>query len=167
MIRGSVLRLAARAVVPALALALSACGGDDEGPTSPTPPPDIAGAYYTSWTLQVLRKSDGFQKSFYCSGQLTFVQSTTVLSGFAVVGPPCAPESYDLSGTVRAGGAVEFTTNGPRPTEGPCPGGKNVRFSGQVTAEDGWRSLSARGVTDVTCPEFGDHEFTYIVQGSR
>ncbi len=164
MTRGSVLRFAA---VPALALALSGCGGDDESPTAPTPPVDVAGAYYTSWTLQVLRKSDGFQKSFYCSGQLTLVQGTTALSGFAVVGSPCAPESYDLSGSIRAGGAIEFTTDGPRPTEGPCPGGKNVRFSGQVTSGDGWRTLSVRGVTTVTCPELGEHEFTYLIQGSR
>jgi hypothetical protein len=72
-----------------------------------------------------------------------------------VVSSPCAPESYDLRGTIAAGGAVEFTTNGPRPTEGPCPGGNDVRFSGQITSEDAWRSLSVRGVTTVTCPRRG------------
>ena len=165
-------RFAAPGLAVALSLGLASCGGDAESPTSVTPPPDVAGAYYTSWTLQVLRKSDGFRKSFSCSGQLTLVQGTSgassePLSGFAVVGTPCTAESYDLSGRVSTGGAIEFTANGPRPTEGPCPGGKDVRFSGQVTSQDGWRSLSARGVTSVTCPQFGDHEFTYLIEGSR
>jgi hypothetical protein len=160
-------------VIAALALgvALAGCGGD--AVTNPiTPPPDVAGSYYANWTLQVLRKSDGFQKQFYCSGGLTLRQGGTSgavasLTGFAVVGPPCSPESYDLTGNIMSGGAVEFTTNGPRPTEGPCPGGTAVRFSGQITAEDGWRSLSARGVTTVTCPQFGEHEFTYLISGGR
>lgn len=164
------------ALVPAAALALSlslsACGGDDDRPTAVTPPPDVAGSYWAQWTLQVLRKSDGFQKAFYCSGQLTLAQGsaaagTALLSGFSVVGSPCAPESYDLRGTIATGGAVEFTTNGPRPTEGTCPGGKDVRFTGQITSQDSWRSLSVRGVTTVSCPPFGDHEFTYLIEGSR
>jgi hypothetical protein len=162
----------ARAAVLGLGLALAACGGDNVVTTPTTPPPDVAGAYYTNWTLQVLRKSDGFQTSFYCSGQLTLVQassagSTAPLSGFAVVQGPCAPESYDLTGTVTAGGGIEFTTNGPPPLEGPCPGGVGVKFTGQVTSQDGWHSLSARGVTTVQCPQFGEHEFTYLIQGSR
>jgi hypothetical protein len=93
--------------------------------------------------------------------------STSGVSGFASVTWGCAPESYDLNGSVRAGGAVDFTTNGPKPPEGPCPGGKNVRFSGQVSTSDSYASLSARGVTTVTCPEFGEHEFTYLIDGSR
>ncbi len=165
-------RPAAPALVGALGLALAACGGDGESPTSPTPPPDVAGRYSLTWTLQVLRKSDGFQKQFYCYGQMTLVQgtasaSTAPLSGFAAVTSGCAPESHDLSGTVGAGGAVEFTTNGPKPPEGPCPGGKNVRFSGQVTVSGSQAFLSTRGVTTVTCPEFGEHEFTYLVNASR
>jgi hypothetical protein len=157
-------------VVPAVALALAACGG---GPTEPTlPPPDVAGTYWATWTLQVLRKSDGFQKEFYCSGQLTLEQGTASgatagLSGFAVVGSPCAPESYDLAGTVGSGGAVSFTTDGPRPLEGPCPGGTAVPFSGQITSQDQWRTLAVRGVTTVTCPQFGEHEFTYLINGNR
>jgi hypothetical protein len=161
-----------RAAALGLGLILAACGGDSS-PTAPvTPPPDVAGSYYASWTLQVLRKSDGFQNSFYCSGQLTLVQGpsaagTAPLTGFAVVSYPCAAESYDLRGTVVAGGGVDFKTNGPRPLEGPCPGGQSVAFSGQITSQDGWRSLSARGVTTVQCPQFGEHEFTYLIQGSR
>jgi hypothetical protein len=168
-----VARNASRAAALGVGLMLAACGGDSGSPTTPsTPPPDVAGSYWASWTLQVLRKSDGFQTSFNCSGQLTLVQGasaagTAPLTGFAVVGYPCAAESYDLKGSVVAGGGVEFTTNGPRPLEGPCPGGTNVAFSGQITSQDSWRSLSARGVATVQCPEFGEHEFTYIIQGSR
>jgi hypothetical protein len=167
----SIRRLAALALAAPLGLGAVACGGD-ENPASSTPPPDVAGTYYANWTLQVLRTSDGFQTSFYCSGQLTLVQGTTQaggtasLSGFAVVAYPCAPESYDLVGSVAEGGAIAFVTDGPPPPEGPCPGGEDVRFSGQVTEQDGWRSLSVRGVTTVTCPEFGEHDFTYLIQGS-
>jgi hypothetical protein len=42
-----------------------------------------------------------------------------------------------------------------------------VRYSGQITSSGDWRHLSARGVTTVTCPEFGEHEFTYLIDGSR
>jgi hypothetical protein len=171
MIRHCRPRLAAPALVVALGVGLVSCGGDDS-PTAATPPPDVAGRYSLTWTLQVLRKSDGFQKQFQCYGTMTLVQgvaagSTSGLSGFASVTWGCAPESYDLNGSVRAGGAVDFTTNGPKPPEGPCPGGKNVRFSGQVSTSDSYASLSARGVTTVTCPEFGEHEFTYLIDGSR
>ena len=78
---------------------------------------------------------------------------------FAVVSSGCAPESYNPTGTVATSGAIEFTTNGPKPPEGPCPGGTNVRYSGQVTASDSHRFISARGVTTVTCPDFGEHDF--------
>ncbi len=157
-----------------LALTLAGCG-DDEGVTTPTtPPPNIAGTYYGSWVLQVLRKSDGFQKQFLCSGRVTFQQtgagaSTAALTGFAGVDSPCTPESWDLTeGTVRAGGALEFTTSGPAPIEGPCPGGKGVRFAGQATAaSNSPYRLSARGVTNVTCPQYGEHEFTYIIDAWR
>ena len=136
MISRSTSRILAPAVAVALSLGLAACGGDDQV-TSVTPPPDVAGPYALQWTLQVLRKSDGFQKEFTCYGQMTLVQgaatgSVASLSGFTVVNSGCAPESYDLNGSIGSGGAIEFTTNGPKPPEGPCPGGKNVRFSGQV-----------------------------------
>ena len=126
------------------------------------------------WTLQVLRKSDGFKKQFYCQAWLTVQQtetatSTAQLSGWVRVDFPCSPESYDLKGTVAAGGAVEFTTDGPAPPEGPCPGGVGMRFSGQRTLMDsgGSDGLSARGVTDVTCPQYGEHQFTYIIEARR
>jgi hypothetical protein len=159
------------AIALALALGLTACG--EKTPTAPTPPPaSVAGNYWITWTLQVLRQSDGFQTQFFCSGRLTLVQgaatgSMAPLTGFAVADLPCAPESYDVQGSVDEAGAVRFTTNGPPPLEGPCPGGQDVSFSGQVTEEDGWRSLSARGVTSVTCPEFGEHDLTYLLNGGR
>ena len=164
-------RFAAPALVVAFGLGLAACGGD-ESPTSATPPPAVGGSYFVQWTLQVLRKSDGFRTQFQCYGTMTLVQappagSTSALSGFAVVNSGCAPESYDLTGSVSAGGAIEFTTNGPKPPEGSCPGGRSVRFSGQVSTSDSFVSLSTRGLTTVTCPQFGEHEFTYLVSGSK
>jgi hypothetical protein len=166
----STLRLSAPVLLVALGLGLVSCGGGDESPTSPTPPPYVSGLYSLTWALQVLRKSDGFQKQFYCYGQMTLSQgtasaSTAPLSGFAAVTSGCAPESYDLRGTVNLSGAVEFTTNGPKPPEGPCPGGKDVRYSGQITSSGDSRYLSARGVTTVACPQFGEHEFTYLISG--
>ena len=123
---------------------------------------DVAGKYSLRWTLQVLRKSNRFQKQFQCYGQMTLLQGASGsarLTGFAVVSSGCAPESYNPTGTVATSGAIEFTTNGPKPPEGPCPGGTNVRYSGQVTASDSHRFISARGVTTVTCPDFGEHDF--------
>jgi hypothetical protein len=172
MIRDAIRPLTAPALGLALAIGLTACGGDSGSPTAVTPPPDVAGPYFLQWTLQVLRKSDGFQKEFQCYGQMTLVQgsataSTSSLSGFAVVSSGCAPESYDLSGSVSSGGAIEFNTNGPKPPEGPCPGGTNVHFSGQATSSGSSVVVSARGVTTVTCPEFGEHEFTYLISASK
>lgn len=168
MTPGSISRLVVAALAVPLALGLAACGGSDS-PVSASPPPNVAGGYYLQWTLQVLRKSDGFQTQFQCSGRMTLVQgaASTSLSGFAVVDYGCPPESYDLSGTIKEGGAIEFTTNGPKPPEGPCPGGKGVRFTGQVTTTDSYSILNARGVTTVTCPQFGDHEFTYLISASK
>jgi len=172
MVPRSTHRLAAPALGLALAIGLSACGGGSESPTSVTPPPDVTGPYFLQWTLQVLRKSDGFQTQFQCYGQMTLGQSaatasTSSVSGFATVNSGCAPESYDLRGSVSSGGAIEFDTNGPKPPEGPCPGGKNVHFTGQVTTAGNSVIVSARGVTTVTCPEFGEHEFTYLIQASK
>lgn len=159
-------------LVLALGVLASGCGGDAEGPTAPPTPSDVAGRYGITWTIQVLRKSDGFQKQFYCYGSLTLSEtgwtgSTTALEGFASVTSGCAPESYDLRGSIGSGGVIEFTTNGPKPPEGPCPGGRDVAFSGQFTTSGSYRSISARGVSAVTCPQFGDHELTYLIQGSR
>jgi hypothetical protein len=172
MFTRSTRRVLAPALAAALCLGLVACGSDDDRITSVTPPPDVAGPYFLQWTLQVLRRSDGFQKQFQCFGTMTLVQGTTsastsTLSGFATVTSGCAPESYDLSGTVGSGGAIEFNTSGPKPPEGPCPGGRNVRFSGQVTSSGSSVILSARGVTTVSCPQLGEHEFTYLISAGK
>jgi len=172
MNRDSIRRISAFAIAIPLALGLSACGGDGESPTSATPPPEVAGRYSLTWTLQVLRKSDGFQKQFTCFGAMTLTAgsasgSTTALGGFATVTSSCPPESYELQGSIGSGGVIEFTTNGPKPPEGPCPGGKNVRFSGQITGSGTSRFVSARGVTGVTCPGFGEHDLTYLISASK
>jgi hypothetical protein len=171
MISRSRCRFVVPALAAALAFGLAACGGDNHI-TSVAPPPDVAGPYFLQWTLQVLRKSDGFQKQFTCYGQMTLVQgaatvSVSTLSGFTTVASSCPPESSDLNGSVSSGGAIEFNTDGPKPPEGPCPGGTNVHFTGQVTASGSSGILSARGVTTVTCPQFGDHEFTYLINASK
>jgi hypothetical protein len=147
----------------ALSLGLVACGTD-----APQDVPQVAGTYTATWTLQVLRRSDGFQTQFSCPGRLTFSEGAAAggvipISGFAVVTPPCAPESYNLNGTLGDGGTIDFTTGGPPPTQGPCPGGRNVHFSGQLERASGALSLSARGAIEVQCPDFGSHLFTYLL----
>jgi hypothetical protein len=159
-----------------LAVALSAAGlltacGDEAVISAPTPQvPAIAGIYsaFRPWVHQVYRVSDGFITSFSCSGSITLAQQPSgtgiaTVTGFAVVGAPCPPLSFDLAGTVTADGAVRFISGGPKPPEGPCPGGANVEYTGAVTG----RTLSARGVTTVQCPEYGEHRFTYIFTASR
>ena len=126
MISRSTRRILAPAVALALSLALGACGGDDTSITSVTPPPDVAGPYALQWTLQVLRKSDGFQKAFTCYGQMTLVQgaaagSVAPLSGFAVVSSGCAPESYDLSGSIGSGVPSSSTRTARSRRRGPAP----------------------------------------------
>jgi hypothetical protein len=165
--------LAALPAAAALVL-LVACNGDSQSPfpTGPSvpPPPNVSGSYegYQFWTLQAFRVSDGFTKSFVCQGSMTLTQSiasggVAQLSGFAVVGYPCDPLSFDVVGTVSSGGTIVLVTDGPPPTEGPCPGGTAVSFSGLIRD----RELSARGETTVECPSFGEHQFTYILQGWR
>ncbi len=135
---------------------------------APPPSPDVSGRYTGTLTLQVLRASDNFQTSFNCSAQMTVTQSpgTAALGGFFVSSAPCEPVSFDVSGNVQAGGATALHTNAPRPPQGPCPGGKDVDFSGIFTTT-GTRSLSARGTTKVQCPDFGEHTFTYIFALNR
>lgn len=149
-----------------LGMALAAVGcGDDASPTrAAVPAVNVSGKWVASsdfWTLQVYRIDDGFTTSFRCGGSMTLTQDGTRLSGFAVVGYPCAPISFDVTGTVDGGGAISLETGGPPPTEGPCPGGENVEYSGQVQGSQ----LSARGVTVVDCPTYGEHRFTYLISG--
>lgn len=162
-----------RLTLTSLVVVLSACGGDSTSPVAvSTPPPDVAGRYFAQWTLQVLRKSDGFQTQFLCYGTLTLNQQTasgvSTLSGFSAIQPPCAPESFDLTGSVVGGGEIRLTSGGPKPTQGPCPGGSNVHFSGQVIPAAGTAAqIALRGVTTVSCPQFGEHQFTYILDVRR
>lgn len=159
-------RVPMAAVLLALPL-LGGCGDDGgvNGPNNP-PLPSIAGTYSSSslWLVQVLRFSDNFTTSFTCQGTLTIAQATSgALSGFAVVGAPCPPLSFPLAGAVRADGIITVNTGGPRPPQGPCPATLSVDYSGLASGN----SLSVRGSTIVTCPEFGDHRFTYIVSARR
>jgi hypothetical protein len=154
----------------ALVFALS-CGSTSTAPTAA--PPQLSGVWVGSpfWTLQVTRLSDNFQTSFTCPGRMTLSEATAVngaasLSGFAVASAPCAPVSFDLTGTIDSNGTLTLTTGGPPPTQGPCPGGTNVTYSGQVTGTN-FQNVSARGVTTVQCPEFGAHTFTYLLAASH
>jgi hypothetical protein len=177
MIRSKTLALAL-----ASAFALGACGGDSDdgagtnpGGTAPTgvqTVPQVAGIYSNSqlWTHQVLRTSDGFITSFTCSGSITLTQRPgtasgrgDTLTGFAVVGSPCPPVSFDLSGTVAADGTISFVSGGPKPPQGPCPAAANVPYSGGVFG----RQINLRGSAAVTCPEFGEHRFTYIISAFK
>jgi hypothetical protein len=67
---------------------------------------------------------------------------------------------------VQAGGSSTLRTNGTRPPQGPCPGGKDVDFSGIIT-NTGSRTLSMRGVTKVPCGDLGTHDFTYLLTMTR
>jgi hypothetical protein len=149
----------------ALALAavmalLSACGEDS--PTAPTgpPPPNVAGTYtgYPMWTTQYNRTHDGYSGSFSCPGSLTIAQvpGSEKITGFAVVSSPCPALSFDVTGTVQAGGAITFMTRGPRPPGGPCPTPGQAVFN--VVIGD---TLSARGTVLVECPGAGEGEYRF------
>src|SRR5688572_15645937 len=98
-------------------------------------------------------------------GTLTQSPGSFAIGGFMASTGPCEPVSFELTGSFVAGGAVTFKANAPRPPQGPCPGGRDVEFSGTFTNTN--RLISARGVTRVQCPEFGEHVFTYLVTASR
>ena len=162
------------AVVVAVAMSAGACGDDSgniTGPASKDNVPQIAGIYTGSsfWVHQVLRTSDGFMKSFTCSGSLTITQRTgnsdraDQITGFAVVSSPCPPVSFDLTGTVGSDGTITFVSGGPKPPEGPCPAAQSVAYSGGVFD----RRLNVRGSATVVCPEFGEHKFTYIISAVK
>lgn len=157
-----------------LALPLLVACGDDRG-TSPGsvttgPPISVAGTYtgFPFWLIQVVRTNDNFTTSFNCQGNMTISQSpagngTASLSGFAVVGAPCPPLSFPLSGTLRSDGTISIITGGPRPPEGPCPPAVGAEYTGLATAS----TISARGSATVQCPEFGEHKFSYIISARK
>jgi hypothetical protein len=158
---------------------LAGCGSDHDISVTPTPTPapipspapqapDVSGRYSGTLTLQVLRESDNFQTSFNCTATMTITQSpgAPAIAGFWVSSSPCEPVSYDIAGMVQAGGSSTLRTNGTRPPQGPCPGGKDVDFSG-IIAITGSRTLSMRGVTKVQCGDLGTHDFTYLLTLTR
>jgi hypothetical protein len=152
---------------------LSACGNDTvtrPPAVSGEPVVSIAGTYtgFPFWLIQVVRTNDNFTTSFNCQGTMTISQSpgsngVASLSGFAVVGSPCPPLSFPLSGTLRSDGTITIITGGPRPPEGPCPPAVGAEYSGLATAN----SISARGSATVQCPEFGEHKFSYIISARK
>ena len=160
---------------------LAGCGSDHEVSVTPSPTPapapspapapaapDVSGRYSGTLTLQVLRESDNFQTSFNCTATMTITQSpgASAIGGFWVSSSPCEPVSFDIAGAVQAGGSSTLRTNGTRPPQGPCPGGKDVDFSG-IIATTGSRTLSMRGVTKVQCGDLGTHDFTYLLTLTR
>lgn len=157
-------------------LTLAACGGDGTtGPSGP-PVPTIAGKYnnYPTWLVQWARQRDGVTGSFTCDGSITLSQSEAVggaaaLSGFLVVGHPCPPQSFDLTGIVRADGSISFKSNGPKPPEGQCPQATGIDYAGVVTTREGSSQLSARASTLITCPGPGEgpQRMDYILSGYR
>jgi hypothetical protein len=116
------------------------------------------------WLTQFNRVYDGYSGSWTCSGSLTLVQAPGTLSftGFAVVGAPCSALSFDLGGAVRPGGAVYFTTGGPKPEAGPCVSTMPLTtYFGTLTENS--RTLSLRSTKRLFCQGEGDYEFTQII----
>ena len=170
MISRSTRRLVAPAVAVALVLGLAACGGDDDSHhvrhsaagrrrpllravDAPGPPQERR----LPEAVRLLRHDDprpgdGDRLGRPCRASPSSTRSAR-------------PSRTTSAGPISSGGAIEFNTNGPRPPEGPCPGGKNVHFTGQVTSSGTSGTVSARGVTTVSCPQFGEHEFTYLING--
>jgi len=153
-------------------LAMAACGNDTPTtPTDTTPVPSVAGTYAGSsmWLTQFVRPHDGYSGSWTCSGTLTLVQppDSRAITGFAVVGAPCPALSFELQGTVQPGGAITFTTGGPKPGAGPCPAPPVAEYSGTLT-ENG-RTLSARSTKSLFCPGEGEgqYNFTQIINAFK
>jgi hypothetical protein len=147
---------------------LAACGGNDS-PTQPTTPaPRIAGTYSAQWLIQFIRSNDGFTGSFNCYGIMSISQpsgTSNAITGFATVGSPCPPLTFDISGTVQPDGSLAFVSGGPRPPEGQCPAAVGTQYTGVVTET----SLSAHGTAMLNCPGPGEgpHRFDYILSAWR
>ena len=160
---------------------LFAFGCDDskpKTPTAPTPSPalfpssvpvDLSGAWVGApmWVLNVLRTRDNFSIQFHCNGTMVITQSPGpwAIRGFMLSSGPCDElVSFELAGTFAWDGRVTFKSDGPRPPQGPCPGGKDIEFTGRFNNDN---RLLVTGRTRVQCPEFGEHIFTYIVTANR
>jgi len=152
---------------------LAACGGDGDDGNGPTPVPspgaNLAGRWTSSqmWLSQFNRTRDGYNGAYTCPGTMTIIQdpSASTFTGFAVVYAPCAPGSFDLTGSIDRANGVVFNMRGPRPGSGPCPLGPETRYSGLVNGT----SISARGAYTVNCPGEleGEYQFNVILSASR
>jgi hypothetical protein len=158
----------------ALTLGAFGCSDDDDGvvrptPTEPAPTASLAGRWSSStmWLTQFTRTRDGYNGSYTCSGSMTITHApgTRTFSGFAVVGTPCPANSFDLSGTIDAVGAVSIQMGAPRPGAGPCPQPPVSTYNGLVQGN----TMSARAQARVVCPgEFeGEHMFNFILNAQR
>jgi hypothetical protein len=149
---------------PAAAVALlllAACDGSDSNVNVPTTPlPSLQGTYSgTNWLTQFNRSRDGYAGSWNCSGSMTITQEpgSDKFSGFAVVGAPCPAESFELTGSVTAGGAVTILTRGPRPGAGSCPLPPPSTYTGLFQGN----TLSARTQVKLDCPGELEGEYTF------
>jgi hypothetical protein len=148
---------------------LSACGSDSSSTPTPVEPPvpvpNLTGTYSNSqmWLTQFTRTRDGYNGSWTCSGSLTIAQpqGSATFTGFAVVGSPCPANSFELTGTSEASGAVTFNTRGPKPGAGTCPLPPTSAYTGLFLN----RQLSARTNVKVQCPGEleGEYTFNYII----
>jgi hypothetical protein len=152
-------------------LLLAACGGSSDSPANVDPPvsvPTVSGTYAgTNWLTQFNRTRDGYAGSWNCSGSMTLAQEpgSDKFSGFAVVGSPCPAESFELAGSITAGGAVTITTRGPRPGAGTCPLPPPSTYTGLFQGG----LLSARTQVKVNCPGEleGEYTFNQIITARR
>jgi hypothetical protein len=144
-------------------LLLAACGSSDSGATNPTPSapvPNLTGTYTgTNWLTQFNRTRDGYAGSWNCSGSMTLTQEpgSDKFTGFAVVGAPCPAVSFDLTGSVTAGGAVTVLTRGPQPGAGTCPLPPPSTYEGLFQNN----LISARTQVKVDCPGDLEGEYTF------
>ena len=158
--------IAASLAFAALAI-LSGCDADSDGPSTPSAPvPNLSGTYQsTNWLVQFNRTHDGYAGSWSCYGSLTIVQEpgSDKFSGFAVVASPCRAVSFDLTGSVTAGGSVTILTRGPRSGAGPCPQPPPSSYTGLFQNN----TISARTQVKVECGEEGEYTFDQIVTARR
>lgn len=152
---------AMRPAAAAALLLLAACGSNDSNVNVPTDPlPNLQGTYSgTNWLTQFNRTRDGYAGSWNCSGSMTITQEpgSDKFSGFAVVGSPCPAESFEVTGSVTAGGAVTILTRGPRPGAGSCPLPPPSTYTGLFQGN----TLSARTQVKVSCPGELEGEYTF------
>lgn len=167
------LRITSRIIVTVVAASLAACGDSKSGLVTPTVVnyPSVVGSYNATWTTQYNRTRDGYNGSFTCYGSLTLTQepNSPDIRGFAVVSSNCPPLSFDLAGSVTAGGEISFRTGGPKPAGGPCPAPPVTSYTGSFTTAGSSLTISARGLTSVNCPGEleGEYKFTQLISAQR